>query len=52
MTAIDTSKPGAKDPTKPDGEHRPVSGTATIYGVYSSTRTYVFGLTHSPTNKQ
>jgi hypothetical protein len=47
MTAIDTSKFG--HPGKPAGERRPVSGTATIYGVYAPTRTYAYGLEYAPT---
>jgi hypothetical protein len=48
VTAIDTSRPD--DPKlRPDGFHRPVSGTATVYGVYPSTRTYVFSLHYEAT---
>ncbi len=48
MTAIDTSKLSNRN--VPDGQHRPVSGTATINGVYKPTRTYIYGLEYAPAN--
>jgi hypothetical protein len=50
MTAIDTSKLSKRD--VPDGEHRPVSGTATVLGVYAPSQTYAYTLDYSPTKKQ
>ncbi len=47
MTAIDTSKLNKRN--VPDGEHRPISGTVTVTGVYAPTQTYIYTLQYRPT---
>jgi hypothetical protein len=46
MGAIDNSKLNRR--SKPDGKHRPVSGTLSILGVYPPTQTYGFQLNYTP----
>ena len=46
MSAIDNSKLNRR--SKPDGKHRPVSGTLSIQGVYPPTQTYGFQLNYAP----
>jgi hypothetical protein len=48
FTAIDTSKLSKRD--VPDGEHRPVSGTLNVLGVYPPSRTYAYKVVYGPTN--
>ena len=46
MTAIDTGR--SKSSANPGGARGPVSGRASVLGVYRPTRTYAYGLNYAP----